>query len=161
MDKHFLEFWGNFLLSAAKGQRQLEEMAKWLNQGFSGFEDLNAMFRKFYGLDRLTEKSPDYLKTWEKAEADFRESLVDYLSLFGVVPREVHLMLVEKYEKLKKKVAAQEETIGHLRMLLQEKEVDQAKVVSGLQKLTVEQGEQFGKLVKSFAEFYKKDKNQS
>ena len=131
MDKQFLEFWGNFLLSAAKGQRQLEEMAKWINQGFSGFEDLNAMFRKFYGLDRLTEKSPDYLKTSEKAEADFRKSLVDYLSLFGVVPRQAHLMLVEKYERLKKKVAAQEETIRHLRMLLQEKEVDQAAKILG------------------------------
>ena len=74
MDRHFLEFWGNLLLTAAKSQKQLEEMAKWIQQGFSGFEDLTAMFHKSYGLDRLTEGSSDYLKRWKKAEADFRKS---------------------------------------------------------------------------------------
>jgi len=28
MDRHFLEFWGNFLIKAAKGQKQLEDMSR-------------------------------------------------------------------------------------------------------------------------------------
>ena len=52
MDRQFLEFWGNYLLAAAKGQKQLEDMNQWLNQGFSGYEELTAMFKKFYGLER-------------------------------------------------------------------------------------------------------------
>ena len=152
MDKNFLEFWGNFLLNAAEGQKQLEEFAKWMQQGFSGFENLSEMFRKYYGLDA---KSFDDASTREKAWADFQKSFKDYLSLFGVVPEEEHLDLVKKYEELRERVAAQEETIKHLRMLLKEKGFDQSQVISGLQQLMAEQGEQFRKLMESFSDLYK------
>ena len=158
MDKRFLEFWGNLFLNVAQGQKQLSEITKWIDQGFSGFENLQAMFRNYYGLD---EERPDYYELWNKAEADFQKSFKDYLSLLGVVPREEHLALVKKYEELKEKSAAQEETIGHLRMLLEEKGVDQAKVISGFEKMIAEQGEQFRELMQSFSEFYKTDKNQT
>ncbi len=49
MDKNSMEFWGNYLLSAARGQQNLEDMAKWLQQGFRGFEGVTEMFRKAYG----------------------------------------------------------------------------------------------------------------
>ena len=156
MDKHFLEFWGNFFLNAARGQKQLEEMAEWMQQGFTGFENLSEMFRKCYGLD---EKIPDDSSTQEKAQADFQKSFNDYLSLFGVVPKEEHLALVKKYQELRQRVAAQEETIGHLRMLLEEKGFDQSKVISGLQKLMLEQSEQFRKLMESFSGLYETGKN--
>ncbi len=158
MDKRFLEFWGNLFLNVAQGQKQLSEITKWIDQGFSGFENLQAMFRNYYGLD---EERPDYYELWNKAEADFQKSFKDYLSLLGVVPREEHVALVKKYEELKEKSAAQEETIGHLRMLLEEKGVDQAKVMSGFEKMIAEQGEQFRELMQSFSEFYKTDKNQT
>ena len=158
MDKRFLEFWGNLFLNVAQGQKQLSEITKWIDQGFSGFENLQAMFRNYYGLD---EERPDYYELWNKAEADFQKSFKDYLSLLGVVPREEHVALVKKYEELKEKSAAQEETIGHLRMLLEEKGVDQAKVISGFEKMIAEQGEQFRELMQSFSEFYKTDKNQT
>ena len=60
MDKNFLEFWGNFFINAAKGQQQLEDMGQWMSQGFKGFEELTAMFRKCYGLDQLSPDAPDY-----------------------------------------------------------------------------------------------------
>jgi hypothetical protein len=43
-------------------------------------------------------------------------------------------------------------------MLLEEKGFDQSKVISGLQEMVVEQGEQFTKLMESFSDFYKADK---
>jgi BMFP domain-containing protein YqiC len=158
MDKDFLEFWGNFLLTAAKSQEKLEEMSKWIHQGFRGFENLQAMFRKYY---RLDEDSPNYSNEWNKAEADFRQSFQDYLSLLGLVPREEHLALVKKYEQLKEKLVAQEETIRHLKMLLEEKGIDQAKVMSDFEKLIAEQGEQFRELMKSYSELYKTDKDRT
>jgi hypothetical protein len=152
MDKHFLEFWGNVLLSAAESQKQFEKLAKWMNQGFSGFEDLNTMFRSFYGLD---EGSPDFAKAWNEAEESFRKSLKDYLGFLGVVPKEEYLALVKKYEELKKKVATQEETIEHLRQLLQETGAGRDRVVGDFQELVSQQSEQFNELVKNFAEFFK------
>ena len=157
MDKHFLEFWGNFLINAAKGQKQLEDMARWMTQGLKGFEDLTAMFRKFYGLDRTPESAPGYVKTWEKAAKDFQKSFQDYLNLFGVVPRQEHLELVKKYEALKEKVTAQEETINRLRMLLEAKGADLGKIVKGYQDLVEKQIDQFEKLMGGLGESFGKE----
>ena len=67
MDRQFLQFWGDFFTNSAKGQKQMEDMTKWMQQGFKGFDDLTALFQKTYGLDRLSESGDNYLKMWEKA----------------------------------------------------------------------------------------------
>lgn len=157
MDKHFLEFWGNFLINVAKGQKQMEDMAKWRGQGFKGFEDLSAMFQKFYGLNYLKEDTPDYTNAWKKATEDFEKSFKDYLSLFNLIPRQEYLALVEKYETLKQKAASQEETINHLRMLLGEKVFDPGGVIKGFQELMKKQGEQFQKLMESMGQPFQKE----
>jgi tetratricopeptide (TPR) repeat protein len=152
VDRHFLEFWGNFLINAAKGQKQMEDMAKWMTQGLKGFEDLTAMFRKFYELDRIPESAPDYVKTWEKAAKDFQKSFEHYLKLLGVVPRHEHLELVKKYEALKEEVAEQEETIKHLRMLVVAKGADLGKIVKGYQDLVEKQTDQFQRLMEGLGD---------
>ncbi len=91
MDRQFLEFWGNFLLNAAKGQQPLEDMGKWMGGRFTGFDALSNLFQKVYGLEKVEEESPDYLKMWTGAREDFTKSFKDYLALLGVVPREEHL----------------------------------------------------------------------
>lgn len=161
MDTHFLEFWGNFLINAAKGQKQLEDMSKWMQQGFKGFDELTAMFTKFYGLEHMGKDSPDYMATWEKASEDFIKSFKEYLGLMGVVPKEEHLALVKKYEELKEKVASQEETIKHLRMLLGEKRAGtQGDVVKGFQEIIEKQSKEFQETMETFDRFFKKDNNQ-
>ena len=155
MDRHFLEFWGNYLTNAAKGQKQLEDMAAWMGQGLRGFEYLTTLFRQCYGLDELEVDSPEYLKTWKKAEQDFRMAFKDYLSFFGVVPREEHLALVKKCEELEQEVAAREETIKHLRLLLSQKMVDQGEAFKGFQDVAKEQAAQFQELMNSFGKAFK------
>jgi hypothetical protein len=155
MDRQFLEFWGNFLLLAAKGQKQLEDLAKWSGQGFFNSGDFIASFRKFYGLENLDQGSPDYQKMWKKAEEGFRDSYRDYLSLLGGVPREEYEELVRKCEELKEKLADREETVKQLRMLLSEKGLDFDAVTLGLQKLMEKQSDQFQKLMKGFDELFK------
>ncbi|MBL7202773.1 MAG: hypothetical protein ISS63_00395 [Desulfobacteraceae bacterium] len=157
MDRHFLELWGNLLINAAKGQKQIEELTQLLHQGKKGFEGQNATFRKFYGLNSLTEESPDYPKAWQNAADDFQKSLKEYLNLMGVVRKDEHLKLVGKYEDLKKKAADQEETIKHLRMLLDEKGIAQGEVPKGFQDLIRKQTDQFQDLMKGFGHFHEKD----
>jgi hypothetical protein len=162
MDKYFLEFWGNFLINAAKGQKQLEDMSKWMQQGFEGFDELTAMFKNFYGLEHMEKDTPAYMETWKKASENFQKSFKDYLSLMGVVSKDEHLAMVRKYEELKEKVAAQEETIKHLRMLLEEKKVEtHGKLVQGFQEIIEKQSEQFQETMETLGKFFKKDKNQS
>ena len=160
MDRHFLEFWGNFLINAAKGQKQLQDMSKWMQQGFKGFDEFADMFRKFYGLEHMEKDTSSYMETWKKASENFQKSFKDYLRLMGVVPKDEHLELVRKYEDLKEKVAAQEETIKHLRMLLEEKKVEtQGELVQGFQEIIEKQSEQFQETMETLSRFFKKANN--
>ena len=155
MDRHFLEFWGNFLLQAAKGQKQLEDFAKWSKRGFVNFGDFTTLFRQAYDLEQPKQENPDYQAIWKKAEKDFRDSFQDYLSLLGVIPREEYVELARKYEKLEEKVAEQEETIQHLKKLLSDKGLDYAVVTLELQKVMKKQSEHFQELMKDFGESFK------
>lgn len=147
MNRHFLEFWGKALLEAAKSQKQLEDLAKWFQRGFLGFQDYTQLFKSSYGLDEVAEDGPDYLILWKKAEEDFRRSFQDYLNLLGVVSREEYAALARENEKLKEKVAEQEETIKHLRMLADEKGLGLEATSLEFQKLIKKQGEQFQKFI--------------
>jgi len=154
MDSQFLEFWGKFFLNAARGQKAIEDMAAWMRQGFTGFEEMTALFQKTYGLDQVGKESPDYFEMWKKAQEDFKSSFTDYLALFGVVPSDEHMALVKKYEELKEKAASQEETIKHLQMLLSQAKTDE--VAGQLENLVQKQAEQFQKVMESFGESFRK-----
>jgi hypothetical protein len=161
MDPHFLEFWGNFLVNASKEQRRLKDLYEWMQQGFKGSDDLTEMFRKFYGLDHMEKDTPAYLETMKKASENFLESFKDYLDLMGMVPKDKHLALVQKYEALKEKVADQEETIKNLQLLLEEKRAEsQGELVQGFQDLIEKQSKQFQKTMETFGSFFKKENNQ-
>jgi hypothetical protein len=161
VDKHFLEFWGNFLINAAKEQKRMEDLSKWVQQGFNGFDDLTKMFKKFYGLEHMEKDTPAYMDTWEKASENFLNSFKDYLNLMGMVPKDKHLALIKKYEELKEKVAVQEDTINHLRLLLEEKKTEsQEELVQGFQDLIKKQSKQFQETMETFESFFQKENNQ-
>jgi hypothetical protein len=155
MNRRFLEFWGKALLQAAQSQKQLEDLAKWCQRGFLGFQDYSQIFKASYGLDEMAESSPDYFTQWKKSEDDFRESFKEYLNLLGMVPREEYADLARKYEELKGKVAEQEETIKLLRVLLEEKGLGLAATSLEFQRLIEKQGEQFQKLIQGLGQSVK------
>ena len=148
MDRQFLEFWGQYLLAAAKGQKQLEDLNQWICQGFSGFEELTAMFKKFYGLEHPPQKNSDSAKAWENAAAGFRNSFNAYLDLMGVVPREKYQALEQKCTALQNQVADQEETIKILRSLLTEEGTYQGETVKVFQDLVNKQTDAFESLMR-------------
>jgi hypothetical protein len=152
MNRHFLEFWGKALLQAAKSQKQLEDLTKWLPRGFLGFQDFTQLFKTSYGLSEVAEDSPDYLALWKKAEGDFRDSFKDYLNLLGGVPRDEYAALARKYEELQEKVAEQAETIKQLRVLADEKGLGLEATTLEFQQLIQKQGEQFQRFLKGLGE---------
>jgi hypothetical protein len=155
MDKKFLEFWGTFLLNAAKGQEQLEDMTQWFREGFKGVEQQMSLFRQCYGLDREPESSPNYMEMWSKAASDFQNSYKELLGLMALVPKEEYLTLAERYEALQEKLASQDETIRHLKMKSTSGDIDQGAVVKGFETLMKNQSDQFQKVMKSFGQLYK------
>lgn len=154
MDKHFLKFWGTFLLNAAKGEEQLEDMNQCFREGFKGFEKQMNLFRKCYGLDGESESSPFNMEVWSKAAADFQNSYKEFLDLMGWVSKKEYLDLAEKYEALKETLASQEETIRHLKMKSTVRDIDQDEVVKGFESLMKNQAEQFQEVMKSLGQLY-------
>lgn len=157
MDSRFLEFWGNFLLAAAKGQKQLEEMAHWMSQGFkaAGFEDLAAMFTRAYRLKAPDPAGAPDKGPWEAAARQFSRSLGEYMTLLGMVSGEEHRRLQKRCEALEKKCADQEETIANLRKLLGTGETGHAEVIKKFQDILENQTTQFQNLVSSSTRFLK------
>lgn len=157
MDRHFLEFMGTFLIEAAKGQKQLEDMTRWIGGDLSGFDNLTRMLRQFYGMDRQPPASPDDAKAWEKASQNFKQSYREWLRLISVVPISEYQILEKKCAALEEKVAAQNKTIGHLRNLLSEKGIPSGDTVQGFIDLMEEQGRQFQELMENMGKAFKKD----
>ncbi len=158
MDQNFLEFWGNFLISAAKGQQQLEDLTNFLKGDFAKTQGLTDSFLKAYGLENLDDRHPDFQKIWQKSKQDFQESHRTYLNLLGVAPREDYVELAHRCEELKTKVADQEETIKNLRLLLEEKGLDYGAVTLKFQELIKKQTETVHDFFSGLAEIQKKDK---
>ena len=159
MDPNFLEFWGHFLVNAAKEQKRLEDLSKWMQQGFKGFDDLTEMFKKFYGLEHVEKDTPAFMETWERASENFLNSFKDYQKLMGMVPKGEYLEVVKKCEELKEIIASQEETINHLQLRLDAKKAEsQEELVQGFQDLIEKQSNQFQETMETFASFFKKDK---
>lgn len=161
MDEKFLEFWGNLLINTAKQKRQqedvsnlmqrsLETFSQFSHQGVRGFEEIWGMFRKFYGLEHISERSTEYQTMVKKAAEDFQTSFDDYLSMMGMVSKKDHLTLVEKYEKLKAKCEDQEETVRHLRMLLDDVKERKEDTAGNLQGIMKDQAELFQKIITGF-----------
>ncbi len=186
MDEKFLEFWGNLLISFAKGKKQTTETTEIFqknlavfNEFFSklmqknltgfdelfgsitkkkditGFEQFSAMFRSFYGLDQFPEQSSEYNEVSKKAVQDFQKSFREYLAFTGFIPKDEHIRLVEKYEKLKEKCADQEETIKHLKMIMDGKSVDNGDIIiKSLQSIIKDQTGFFQKMMNNVSQQY-------
>jgi hypothetical protein len=152
MDRQFLEFWGNYLLSVARGQKQLEDLSRWISGGFSGVEELTALFKKYYGLEEQGQDGPESSAAWERAAEDFKKSFRDYFCIMGWVSKDEYQILQEENQALKQKIEAQEQTISRLRDLIKNPGIDPNKSLEVLQDLINKQSNEFQKLVKKFSE---------
>ncbi|HEC32005.1 MAG TPA: hypothetical protein ENI41_05905 [Deltaproteobacteria bacterium] len=162
MNKEFLEFWGNLLVDVARKQKRAAEIGQWISSGFKGFEDLTEQFKKFYGLDKLSENDPQYASLWEKSVSDFRSAFKEYLELFDVVSREKYEEVARECKELKDKVKRLEERIKQLEALLGAKGFEYASVATEFQKLVEKQTREFQKMMEGFtAPFEKTDSKKS
>jgi hypothetical protein len=156
MDKNFLEFWGNLLISIARGQKQTEDMTRWLNQDVTGLDSLMAPFRKFYGLDQVSPATGKHEELWNKQLNSFQDSFQEYLKLLDVVPRREYQKVQEENQALKKQILEMEKAIRGLRMLVAEKMgSDASQAVKGFQELVFSQMDKFQEMMRSFGGLFK------
>ena len=154
MNKDFLEFWGNFLLQAAKGQRQLEEAMKWVQLGTESIEAQRDFWNSFGAAKKEIENKPDTVEMWGKSLEDFRKSYREFVKLFGMVPMDQYQVLLKKNEALEKKLAEQKKRPPKVRSAGKDALDAQREIEKGLQELIQKQGEQFKELMESITTFY-------
>jgi hypothetical protein len=156
-DPNFLEFWGNYLIAVARGQKQLQDLSRWMSQGFQGLEDLTAMFKKSYGLEALQPDTRTFQDAWEKATADFRKSFRETFSQLGWVTEKEYRELKQENQRLQKRIAQQDDTIRRQGMLLEERGLDQTQTLEVFKELIHKQGNEFQKLMKALSESSESD----
>lgn len=149
MDSPFLKFWGEFMLQAAEGQRQLEDLAKWMRSGYSPSVDLATLFGKCYG---LTPGSGSVdVDRWQKATADFSETLKTYAPLWGWVPLERYDELKEENKRLQAELEKQEKLIKRLDGLLADEGLEHMGMLARFQDLITDQNQAFEKLMQALS----------
>jgi len=157
MNRDFLEFWGNFLLQAAKGQRQLEEAVKWSRLGFEVLETQKAFWNAWHGAEEEKGKKPGDLDQWKKSAEEFRYSCRELARLFGVVSLEEYEELLRQKEALEKKLEEKKKSASKTRWTGKRVRDVQREMQRELQELTRKQGEQFNELMESIRKFYGQD----
>lgn len=145
MDRKQLEFWGNFLLDAARSQELLDGMLQMSRQGIALVETQMAMFRKLCGMESVKENEA----AWQPVQPcflDFKKSYGDFIRLMGAVPKDDYDDIVSKYETLKRELEEQKAKSPSQEAL----DYGQADVLKGIQDLIKVQNEQFQDLMEVF-----------
>jgi hypothetical protein len=148
MDKNLLEFWGNVFLTAAKGQKQLEEISKMTKNGLWGLPDMSDMMGLFQGMDVFTKASNEYLKIFTKTNEELQKSIKEMLALMDLVPRKDYLDLQEEYDAYKKSV--EEKSKNNMGKMLGEEMSLQTQGLRSFEELMRNQTKQFQDLMSNF-----------
>lgn len=149
MDKQILEFWGNMMLSAAKGQQQLEDIMKWMAGNVHDFKDVSARFCRMYGMEPGSGKEPDYLALWQRALSEFKDSYGELLAMMDLVPRKDYVAVNRENQELRRRVSELEEAVRHMRVLLDDRAAAPGEGIKGFQKLIDDQARQYQDFMKS------------
>jgi len=174
IDSKFLEYWGNLMLNAAQGQKQVEAFQKWLGKSANGLPTLTSVekkskedeafmseFAKVYGTDSLPEGASSYWQMMQNTASGYQASFKKYIRMMGAVPRDEYAMLQEKYESLDKKVSEMEKTIALLQTQLGVKPSEPEGLTQGIKELVAKQGDQFQEIMQSFQKLYRKNGSSS
>jgi uncharacterized coiled-coil protein SlyX len=152
MDRQFYEFWGNFLINVAKGQKQMEEMTAWMRQGYDDKGDLASLFRCCYGVPPTNDT-----QHWQKAISDFNKAFIQFAAQFGWVAQSEHRKVLEKCDVLEKKVQEQEATIRRLRDLLAQKGLGHTELFDHFRDILKEQTAQFNAFMETIGSAVKEE----
>ena len=158
MNRQFYEFWGNFFTNVAQGQKQLDDMSAWIKQGFTGPDDLTALFRRCYGLKASEPDGSLDIQSWQKAITDFQQTFAQFGEQWGWVTQTEHQKVLDNCAALEKKVQQQEATITQLRDLLNQEGLGHTELFQHFKGALEDQSSQFQELMESIS---KAGKNKS
>lgn len=156
MDANFLELFGQMLIQAAKGQRQMDQFSNWMQQGFNSTDmsKLSDYFQRIYGLSGISKESEQYTQLFQKAQADFLTAYGEFTGLLGLVPEKKYEALQQEHNALVEKCHAQEKMIAKLTKKFKTGDDPAADLTDQLTDLIEQQKSEFAKTVKSLGKLF-------
>ena len=158
MDQYIYKFWEDQFMNLDKGQKQMQDMTRWIVGGLSGFEELSESFGKFWDVDFWSTETQDYVKAWEITTEDFQKLFKYSLDMMGLVPKDEHFELIKQYKALNERVADQaieisSEISRQKELLADQKQMimDKEKEIAKQKKLVADQKELVKDLKKEVA----------
>jgi hypothetical protein len=130
MDQPIYKFWEDQFMNLEQTRKQIEDMTKWIMEGFSGFEVPQEPLGKFWDIDFWSAEAQNYMKLWGATAEDFKKHLTYYLDMLGWVPKDEHSELIKQYNRLNEKVANQAKEIAKQKEMV----TDQKELVKALKK---------------------------
>lgn len=149
MDNNLMELWGNFFLTAAKGQKQAGELSKMARDGLWGMPDPGAAMSGFSGMEAFEKATREYFALFARVNEEIQKAVKDYLALTDLVPRSDYLALREEFEAYRKSV----EEKGSIGSLLGEEMSLQKQGLRNFEELVRNQTRQFQDLMADFTQF--------
>ncbi len=164
MYEKFLEYWGNFLVSASKNNQssqdivnwisknkdQLRYIANWVRQTYSGYEEFKDLFYQTWGIDKESDYIPDFFKNWKKAEQEFQQNISDFFAVFGAVPMHEHQAVLRENKKLKHQVEELHKKVRNLQQRLEETQIeDYKKMTEEVNQVITNQNKEFQNMLQS------------
>lgn len=147
MNWQFYEFWGKFLLQFAHGQKQSEDIQKWMQQGLKNLEEFADLFQRLYGQkDPLTGENTDSPQRQQVA-IDFHQMFAELAGPWGWVTRTEHQKALDRCAELEKTVIEQQAKINQLRDLLTKEGLGHSELFTHFQDSLQEQTRQFNILM--------------
>ena len=120
-----------------------------MKHGFTGTDDITAMFRHCYGLNAAEPGGTLDSQTWQKAIADFQQTFTQLAEQWGWVTQAEHQQILDQCVALEKKVEQQQATITQLRNLLNQEGRGHAELFEFFKGTFEEQSNQFNALMES------------
>lgn len=150
MDFDPFTFWSDFFSNATRDQRRMADAWGMASKGFSTLQDMALFWQKIWGIEKSRSRGLDPLKMFSGL---FPFPMTGFSPALGMVSIQEHLSLVRKYEEMKERVAAHEETIQHLRLLLKSKGCERKELQTGFQDLMKSQVDSFFALLRGMQLF--------
>lgn len=126
-------------------------MSAWMKRGFTGTDDITALFRRCYGLNAPEPGGALDLQTWQKAIADFQNTFTQLAEQWGWVTQTEHQKILDKCAALEKKMEQQQNTITQLRNLLNQEGRGHAELFQLFKGTFDEQSKQFNAMMESIS----------
>jgi len=153
MHSQFMEFFGNYLIQAARWQKLAEQSSPSVTPGVMDVAEFGRLFQQACSIDGPAESaSAEYSRIWQQAIENFQSVFCPNARMWGWIPQADYQVLQEKCDSLEITIQKKDQIISQLRSLLEEKGLGQIELLQRYQSLIQDQSDEFQMFMKNFGD---------